>query len=296
MITRKIKYYLIIILLLISTKPVLAQTDNNIVDFSKKGTITITLKESNDNTKITGASLTIYQIANAVDKNHNLAFEYQENIIDCQADLTNLSNNNLANEIDECITNISLPTQTKLTDGLGTVTFDNLNLGLYLVKQTNKVAGYSSIEPFLIMIPQVEDNNWIYNINAKPKTDIISVIDLSVEKVWNNSSKQEKHPESITVELYKGEKLLDTITLNEQNNWTHTWKELEKSNQYQVLEINIPKGYVASYRQEGNKFIITNTKSLVQTGANVLLIELLLISGIIFVIIGIICEKRKKYE
>lgn len=297
MTTKKIKYFLTLItLLLLTSNQVLANTNNNIVDFSKTGTVSITLKENLEQNPIVGAEITIVEIAEATTENNNLAFIYHKNITDCKADLSNLKNENLVNEISKCITNIELPSQTKLTDQTGVVVFDELRLGLYLVKQTNKVEGYSNIDEFLVMIPKVENNSWIYNIEAKPKTDITRIMDLTVEKVWNDSSKLENHPQNVTIELYKGNKLIDTIDLNEDNNWTYTWKDIEKSDEYSIKEINIPAGYTANYRQEENKFIVTNTKTLVQTGTNILTIELLATLGLLFLLIGIICEKRKKYE
>lgn len=294
---KKIKYFLTFITLLsLTTHTVLADNNDNIVDFTKTGTIDLTLQESLEQTPIQGAEITIIEVANAGTKDNNLIFSYHENITDCEADLSNLQNENLANEINKCITNIELPSQTKSTNEDGIVYFDELRLGLYLVKQTNEVEGYSNIESFLVMIPKVEDNKWNYDIKAKPKTDIIRVMDLSVEKVWNDSSKLENHPKSVTIELYKGEELIDTINLDEENNWSHTWTRIPLSDEYSVKEINIPDGYTPTYRKENNKFIVTNTKTLVQTGTNILTIELLAALGLIFILTGIICEKRKKYE
>lgn len=294
---KKIKYFLTFITLLsLTSNIVLADTNNNIVDFTKTGTVEVTLKENEEQTPIQGVEITIIEIANADTLDNNLIFTYHENITECKADLSNLQNEFLASEINKCITNIELPSQTKLTNEDGVVYFDELRLGLYLVKQTNEVEGYSNIDDFLVMIPKVEDNNWIYNIKAKPKTDIIRVMDLSVEKVWNDSSKLETHPKSVTIELYKGEELIDTVNLDEENNWSHTWKRIPLSDEYSVKEINIPDGYTPTYRQVDNKFIVTNTKTLVQTGTNILTIELLAALGLILILAGIICEKRKKYE
>ena len=294
---KKIKYlFIFIMMLLVNNNSVLAIDNNNIIDFDKTGSTTITLKESNNNDSIVGAELTIYQIANASVDNHNLIFAYHENIKECNGDLSDLSNINLPSIIDKCISKVTLPSQTKLTNVDGIVKFDNLKLGLYLIKQTNKVDGYSNIAPILVMIPKEENNKWIYNINSEPKTDIIRLMDLTVEKVWNNGSALEIHPKEVTIELYKGEQLIDTVILNKENNWIHTWKQIEKSDEYKVIEINIPDEYTVNYRQEGNKFIVTNTKTLVQTGMNLWLIEIITGLGLIFIVLGIVLEKRNKYE
>lgn len=292
---KKIKYLLLLILTIFLNKnTVLANDNDNIIDFNKTGTITITI--SDDTTKIKGVELTIYEVANATSIDNNLTFINHENIKDCEADLSNLENEKLVKEIDKCIINTEVPFQTKITNSDGVVYFDELRLGMYLVKQTNQVEGYSNIDSFLVILPEVIDNKWNYDIKAIPKTDIIRLMDLSVKKVWNDSTNLESHPNNVTIELYKGNELIDTIILNEDNDWNYTWKDIEKSDKYSVKEINIPKDYIVNYRREGNIFIVTNTKVLAKTGINILLIKLLGVIGITFIIIGIIFERSKKHE
>ena len=292
---KKFKYlFLLIITFLLSNNLVLANTSDHIIDFNKKGKITITLKESIDNTKVEGAEITIYKVANATSENNNLVFKYIDSIKNCDGDLSNLTDISLASKIDKCIENIDLTSQTNLTNELGIVEFNNLDLGLYLVKQTNKVEGYSNIDSFLVTIPKEIDNKWTYEINANPKTDIIRLMDITVEKKWdmvNNNT-----PNKVTIQLLKKDEIIDTIILNKENNWTYTWKQIEASDEYSVKEINIPAGYTDTYRQIENKFIVTNTKTLVQTGQNIFLIELLSVTGLIFITIGLIYNKRKNYE
>ena len=293
MISKRIKYFLIFIILLsVGNKKVLA--NDNIVDFNKLGTINITLNESKEDKPIKDANLTIYKIATVTEKDNNLYYQYQENITNCNADLTNLLNEELSKEINKCIENLELTSITKTTNNEGFIKFDNLQLGLYLVKQTNKVEGYSNIDPFLVAIPKEENNIWIYDIKATPKTVIIRLMDVIVEKKWDVISSSTR-PNEVTIELLKDKEVIDTIILNDENNWTYTWHQIEESDLYSVKEKNVPDGYTDTYRQLGNKFIVTNTKTLVQTGQNILIIELLAISGLILVITGFIINKRKTY-
>lgn len=285
------KIFLITVICIITISQVKALENPNIVDFSKKGTIEVTLKQENN--RIEGAELTLYQIAFAKEENHNLAFEYKEGLENCQIDLTNLNKEYTEDELESCITN-DTSSQKLITNQEGIVKFENLDLGLYIIKQTNQVKGYSEIDSFLVMLPKEENNSWSYSIKANPKTEIYQVIDLEVVKVWNTTDTN--LPENIKVELYNGNKLVDTIVLNKENNWTYTWERIAKSDEYQVKEKNVPDGYTDTYRQEGNKFIITNTKTLVQTGANIWLIELLTISGLILIITGYILKRKGQYE
>ena len=178
--------------------------------------------------------------------------------------------------------------------------FDNLDLGLYLVKQTNKVKGYSTINSYLITIPKVVDNKFTYEISSKPKTDILRLIDINVKKIWNtplsNKNDKENLPQYIEVGLYKDNELISKIKLNKDNNWSYTWEDLEKSDNYDIIEINVPKGYTATYKKVDNTVVITNTKTLVQTGNNNYLALIIGLFGVTFIMLGIFYNLKVKNE
>lgn len=287
---KKIKYLLIGLLIMI---PGMIKADTGIVDFEGRGTIELLLKESTDGTMVSGAEISIVKIAKAIDKNNNLAFEYVDEISDCSLLVDEIKD--VSSELLECVDKSNLKYDKKITDKNGMVKFNNLELGLYLIKQTNKLEGYSSFLPFLIMIPEFIDDEWNYDIEATPKTDIIKLMDIIVRKEWNISSNK-MIPEEIEVQLIRGNQVIDTIKLNKDNGWKYTWRELEASDEYRVLEVNVPDGYTASYRNEDGVFIIVNTDTLIKTSSNTWLIQGLALLGIIVITIGIICEKKECHE
>ena len=287
---KKIKYLLIGLLIMI---PGMVKADTGIVDFEGRGTIELLLKESTDGTMVSGAEISIVKIAKAIDKNNNLTFEYVDEINDCSLLVDEIKD--VSSELVECVDKSNLKYDKKITDKNGMVKFNNLELGLYLIKQTNKLEGYSSFLPFLIMIPEFIDDEWNYDIEATPKTDIIKVMDIIVRKEWNISSNK-MIPEEIEVQLIRGNQVIDTIKLNKDNGWKYTWRELEASDEYRVLEVNVPDGYTASYRNEDGIFIIVNTDTLIKTSSNTWLIQGLALLGIIIITIGIICEKKECHE
>lgn len=287
---KKIKYLLIGLLIMI---PGMVKADTGIVDFEGRGTIELLLKESTDGTMVSGAEISIVKIAKAIDKNNNLAFEYVDEISDCSLLVDEIKD--VSSELLECIDKSNLKYDKKITDKNGMVKFNNLELGLYLIKQTNKLEGYSSFLPFLIMIPEFIDDEWNYDIEATPKTDIIKLMDITVRKEWNISSNK-MIPEEIEIQLIRGSQVIDTIKLNKDNGWKYTWRELEASDEYRVLEVNVPDGYTTSYRNEDGVFIIVNTDTLIKTSSNTWLIQGLALLGIIIITIGIICEKKECHE
>lgn len=287
---KKIKYLLIGLLIMI---PGMVKADTGIVDFEGRGTIELLLKESTDGTMVSGAEISIVKIAKAIDKNNNLAFEYVDEISDCSLLVDEIKD--VSSELLECVDKSNLKYDKKITDKNGMVKFNNLELGLYLIKQTNKLEGYSSFLPFLIMIPEFIDDEWNYDIEATPKTDIIKLMDITVRKEWNISSNK-MIPEEIEIQLIRGSQVIDTIKLNKDNDWKYTWEELEVSDEYRVLEVNVPDRYTASYRNEDGVFIIVNTDTLIKTSSNTWLIQGLALLGIIIITIGIICEKKECHE
>lgn len=269
-----------------------AEESTNVIDFSRKGSISIVLSDSLGDNKVEGAEVTIYKVADAIDKDNNLAFDYYESLNSCKADL---DEGNITNKVLDCVIDGEVVSYDAVTDTEGNVLFTNLDLGLYLVTQKNQVEGYSKFDSFTVMIPQMQDNQWIYDIEAEPKVDIIRLFDLTVEKVWNVSTNVTT-PKEVIIELLKDDEVIDTVTLNNENNWSYTWKQIEMSDKYLVKEKEVPSGYTVTYSQDGNKFVVTNTKSLVQTGRSIWTTPILATIGLLFVVVGIILEKRKKYE
>ena len=286
---KRIKIILLSILIFYSTN--IYALENNTIDFNSKGSIEITLSEKTDNEKIEGAEILLYKVADAKSENHNLVFEYIDELKSCNASLNDLETKSKSEDIEKCI-NENINSLKQITDVNGTVKYNDLDLGLYLVKQNNIVKGYSKIDSFLVMIPKITDNKWIYDIKSTPKTDIIRVIDINVKKVWNTSTSNTndsiKLPRSIEVELLLNDKVIDTVKLSKDNNWSYTWEDLAKSEEYTIKEINVPKGYTPSYQKDNNTFIVTNTSTLVQTGQMLWIVMLLIITGITFIIISII--------
>ena len=286
MITKRIKYFLFVMLMLAGINNVSATSNDNIIDFNKKGSISITLSEVEDDTKVSGASITIYKVADAILENNNLVFDYHDSLKKYKV---NFDNGIITDEMLKIISKEELVSYSNITNDLGVVEFIDLDLGLYLVVQNNQVEGFSRIDPFLVYIPQVIENKWIYEV------DIIRLFDLGVEKVWNVSTDIEI-PKEVIIELLKDEKVIDTVILNNDNNWTYLWKQIEMSDNYLIREKDVPDGYTVTYKKNGDKFIVTNTKNLVQTGRDNFIVPMIGFIGFLFIVVGIYFEKRKKYE
>lgn len=129
----------------------------------------------------------------------------------------------------------------------------------------------------------------------KPDPDPSYPLDVVVRKVWSSDDGKDR-PDSVTVTLYNGDVPYETVRLGAWNNWTYTWKDLSAYGNWQVIESNIPKGYVPSYSVSGNVVTITNTRSLIQTGQLNWPIWVLGGAGLVLVSLGGAILVKKKRE
>lgn len=173
-------------------------------------------------------------------------------------------------------------------------TFDRLLEGhTWTVEEANVPAGYT------VSYSTVGTMTTITNTRKEtppdPPTPPTYPLNITVYKVWSSDDGKDR-PDSVTVTLYNGDVPYETVRLGAWNNWTYTWKDLSAYGNWQVIESNIPKGYVPSYSVSGNVVTITNTRSLIQTGQLNWPIWVLGGAGLVLVSLGGAILVKKKRE
>ena len=130
-----------------------------------------------------------------------------------------------------------------------------------------------------------------YEITPDPQTTV-----LTVKKEWSDNGKN--RPSSVTVQLLDGDEVAETVTLGDWNDWKHTWDDLEAGDDHdwQVKEINIPKGYKASYSRKGNVVTIRNTESLIQTGQLNWPVPVMAGLGLLLILAGILLGRKRNAD
>lgn len=284
-----------VLLLSVSVNAFAAETT---IDRDRKGSISITPKDAGDgHTVIMGTSFTLYKAAEVTNDGTSLRYTLTKEFEESGADLSDFTADDLAKALADFAGQEGLSGNTKKADENGTVTFTDLSLGLYLLVQSASVDGTYAAEAFLVSVPMTgtDGEAWLYDVDASPKAETYECIDVTVKKVWNDGSDTSSRPSSITVQLYDGSVLVDTVTLNSDNGWTHTWTALKKSDGYSVAEEQV-SGYAAAYSQSGGTFTITNTPKLVQTGQLNWPVPLLAGCGLALFAVGwgLVFLKRKK--
>ena len=251
----------------------------------------MTLTEQYDKEPIVGAELSVYYVATVrMNTNGNLSYVYTDSFENSGIDLADSS---LATKLDAFVLEHNVSSVKITTDEHGTASCKDLALGLYFVKQTGAVEGFAPCAPFVVTVPVQNTNGFAYDVNASPKTEVARLISITIKKVWNTDASTEA-ADSVTVQLLKNGNVVKTATLNAQNNWQVTYTGMPASDAYSIQEINVPKGFTATYSKTGYVFTVTNTSTLIQTGQLIWPIPVLAVGGMLFIAVGITLLQKKR--
>ena len=259
-------------------------------DPDKTGSISVTLIEPKQNEPIVGAELSVYYVATVkTDADGNVIYRYTEAFDPLGA---SLDDGKLATKLDAFVAQHTLPSMTITTDAQGTAICDELPLGLYFIKQTGSVEGFAPCTSFLVTVPCESEDGYVYEVNASPKTEVARLTSITIKKVWNTDATTEA-ADHVTVQLMRDGKVVQTATLSAKNDWQVTYTDMPESDAYSIKEIDVPKGFTATYSQAGYVFTVTNTSTLIQTGQRVWPIPVLAAVGMLLIALGIALLQKK---
>ena len=200
------------------------------------------------------------------------------------------------------------PYRTATTDASGTVCFDTLETGLYLVSDAmgENNSGTYLFDRFMVYLPTPQaDGSYDYTVEANPKcTNYVPKQQYRVTKLWQDEGHQEDRPREIVVDIYKDGTLHESQTLHAGNDWTYTWYVSEDDHStWTVAERSVPTHYTVSIVQNEASFSILNTHvsnleipDPPPTGDTTNLLPyvlLLCISGIVLILVSVYGRKRQ---
>ena len=260
-------------------------------DPQKTGSISVTLTQQKNEKPIVGAELSVYYVATVhKDVFGKLSYVYTDAFENAEIDIADPS---IAIKLEAFALEQSLPSVKITTDENGTATCKELALGLYFIRQSSAVEGFAPCTPFMVTLPGTNDDGYVYEVNASPKTEVAKLMSITIKKVWNTDASTQA-ADSVTVQLLQNGSVVKTATLNKQNDWQVTYSGMPESDAYSIKEVNVPKGFTATYQQSGYVFTVTNTATLAQTGQLIWPIPVLAISGMLFIAAGIALLQKKR--
>ena len=163
------------------------------------------------------------------------------------------------------------PYASAVADNGGNVCFADLETGVYLVMGVSAVteAGTYRFENFCQFMPtpgSYETKN--YEVSAKPKSTFTpkpqepEYQQYQVVKLWKDAGNSRLRPKNVTVEILKNGDVVETIRLNEENNWSYSWSAPVGQDVWTVVEKDVPDAYTVAISSSANGFAITNTRTV----------------------------------
>jgi pilin isopeptide linkage protein len=139
------------------------------VDLQRRGSVQVLVRDSKGE-PLPGGTLRIYGVASLKEKKGSLEFEITDAFSGCGKTSDDLfSDQSCAEDLVAYVEKAKPASLASAENKNGTVTFSQLLPGAYLVMQTESVPGYETMLPFILILPQLIDNEVIYDVTAKAK-------------------------------------------------------------------------------------------------------------------------------
>lgn len=184
------------VMMAITLLPAMANAESTITETTGTLTINKTTKEQDESGSykpLGGATFTIYKVASLTPgtegqyKSWKLTEDFKDlNLTeDTLGSISTAELEEKANEAKNIAANLEGEAR-KTAEGTGKATFDNLDLGYYLVVETGTPEGYVASKPFFVSIPTTvttdAGSTWNYNVEVSPKNEGIPDINKVADK------------------------------------------------------------------------------------------------------------------
>lgn len=143
---------------------------HDVPDTSKKGSVHITMRLGEN--AVPGGSITLYRVGAVAEDDGNYSFVLTGEFADCGISLDDIQSARLAKDLAAHAKGHALVGATQKIDGNGSVSFRDLEPGLYLFVQSKAPEGYHKADPFLVSVPMMEDGSYVYDVDASPKVEL----------------------------------------------------------------------------------------------------------------------------
>ncbi|MCD8217180.1 MAG: sortase [Clostridiales bacterium] len=149
--------------------------DGTSLDINQSGSVTLKLVGTDGNA-VSGGTITIYEVASLSLEDGNAAYDNTGDFQSFTAAL-DVDDTSLAEALAEYVNENEISGSDVSVGTDGTVTFNGLELGFYLLVQTTESAHYETISPFVVTVPMESDGIWVYDVDASPKVGAVTAID-----------------------------------------------------------------------------------------------------------------------
>ena len=143
---------------------------HEVPDMSRTGSITVSM--TYDKKAVPGGTVTLYRVGNVVQDDGDYLFALSGAFAGSGVSVDDPQSADAARALADWALDHGVTGETRSVDASGKVVFSGLELGLYLMVQTDPASGYHAFDPFLVGVPLTEDGSYVYDIDASPKLEL----------------------------------------------------------------------------------------------------------------------------
>lgn len=143
------------------------------VDLDRAGSVSLVMQDPDTLDAVPGGAMTLYRVANVqVEHGADYSFRLADDFADSGETLESLDAA-AASRLAAYAQQRSIAGTERAVGNDGSVTFDGLTPGLFLLVQQQPAEGYYAVAPFLVSIPFGQDGALSYDVNATPKMELL---------------------------------------------------------------------------------------------------------------------------
>ena len=235
---------------------------------SADGMLTLVCKTT-DNAPLNGMYWHIYRVGEKNAANQLVmegAFEeYPIYLEDWTADSMSEAASTLENYV---VLDHILPMQSGTIGADGTVSFEGLEAGLYLLSGERLMQNDMLYIPSPMLVEMADSDEagkevadlTVYAKYQALRRPTVSDQVYRVRKIWRfDDSFAQLRPVELKVGLYCNGTLEETVVLNQENDWTYEWAG-DATSEWRVKEIEVPGDYTVIYRNNETQYVIVNNR------------------------------------
>lgn len=143
-------------------------------DLDRSGSIKVAMREAETGAGIPGGTMTLFRVGDVHEEDWNFSFVPSKDFSDCDPSLVNLQTPDAAQILADYAENRKIAGTTVTVDEKGYANFAAVKPGMYLLVQKQAPEGYYAVNPFLVSVPFSEKGEYIYDVDASPKTELLS--------------------------------------------------------------------------------------------------------------------------
>lgn len=147
-------------------------------DETRNGTITV--KMEYEGKAVSGGTLKAYRVGRIQEEDGEYSFVKTKAMRDFNGSYDEVSDPKLAKKVAAFVQEKELGAYATAKNKNGKAVFSGLELGLYLIVQTEASDGYEPLKPFLVTVPMDEGGSYQYKVNAEGKFQLRRETDSGV--------------------------------------------------------------------------------------------------------------------